>query len=59
MQILKTVQKRFRLSGILATCPSAGPDARQEKLAYPQFLEPVLRRRRKAFVGPGNFAIQD
>jgi len=29
---LKTVQKRFRLSGILATCPTAGPYARKKNL---------------------------
>src|SRR6516165_800289 len=39
---LKTVLKRLRLSGILATLPDRWAYARQEKLDYPQFLELVL-----------------
>src|SRR5262250_535181 len=39
---LKTVLKRLKLSGILATLPDRGAYARQEKLDYPQFLELVL-----------------
>src|SRR5213079_3643639 len=39
---LKTVLKRLKLSGILATLPDRWAYARQEKLDYPQFLELVL-----------------
>jgi len=39
---LKTLLKRLKLSGILATLPDRGAYARQEKLDYPQFLELVL-----------------
>ena len=39
---LKSVLKRLRLSGILATLPDRWAYARQEKLDYPQFLELVL-----------------
>src|ERR1700752_1080707 len=39
---LKSVLKRLKLSGILATLPDRGAYARQEKLDYPQFLELVL-----------------
>jgi DNA replication protein DnaC len=39
---LKTVLKRLRLSGMLATLPDRWAYARQEKLEYPQFLELVL-----------------
>src|SRR5262245_1198761 len=39
---LKTVLKRLRLSGILATLPDRWAYARQEKLDYPRFLELVL-----------------
>src|SRR5215471_5402994 len=39
---LKTVLKRLKLSGILATLPDRYAYARQEKLDYTQFLELVL-----------------
>jgi DNA replication protein DnaC len=39
---LKSVLKRLRLSGILATLPDRWAYARQEKIDYPQFLELVL-----------------
>src|SRR6516164_5824134 len=39
---LKTVLKRLKLSGILATLPDRWAYARQEKLDYLQFLELVL-----------------
>jgi DNA replication protein DnaC len=39
---LKTVLKRLKLSGILATRPDRWAYARQEKLDYPQFLELIL-----------------
>src|SRR6516165_5771707 len=39
---LKSVLKRLRLSGILATLPDRWAYARQEKLDYTQFLELVL-----------------
>ena len=39
---LKTVLKRLKLSGMLATLPDRWAYARQEKLDYPQFLELVL-----------------
>jgi len=39
---LKTVLKRLKLSGMLATLPDRGAYARQEKLDYPQFLELIL-----------------
>lgn len=39
---LKTVLKRLKLSGMLATLPDRWAYARQEKLEYPQFLELVL-----------------
>src|SRR5215469_9166721 len=39
---LKTVLKRLKLFGILATLPDRWAYARQEKLAYPQFLELIL-----------------
>ena len=39
---LKSVLKRLRLSGILATLPDRWAYARQEKMDYPQFLELVL-----------------
>src|ERR1700730_2180182 len=39
---LKSVLKRLRLSGILATLPDRWAYARQEKLDYSQFLELVL-----------------
>jgi DNA replication protein DnaC len=39
---LKTLLKRLKLSGILATLPDRWAYARQEKLDYPQFLELVL-----------------
>ena len=39
---LKSVLKRLRLSGILATLPDRWAYARQEKLDYPQFLELIL-----------------
>jgi len=39
---LKTVLKRLKLSGILATLPDRWAYARQEKLEYTQFLELIL-----------------
>jgi len=39
---LKTVLKRLKLSGILATLPDRYSYARQEKLDYTQFLELIL-----------------
>ena len=39
---LKSVLKRLRLSGILATLPDRWAYARQEQLDYTQFLELVL-----------------
>jgi DNA replication protein DnaC len=39
---LKSVLKRLRLSGILATLPDRWAYARQEKLDYTQFLELIL-----------------
>jgi DNA replication protein DnaC len=39
---LKTVLKRLKLSGVLATLPDRCAYARQEKLDYTQFLELVL-----------------
>ena len=39
---LKTVLKRLKLSGMLATLPDRWAYARQEKLDYPQFLERIL-----------------
>jgi hypothetical protein len=39
---LKSVLRRLRLSGILATLPDRWAYARQEKMDYPKFLELVL-----------------
>jgi len=39
---LKTLLKRLKLSGILATLPDRYTYARQEKLDYTQFLELIL-----------------
>jgi hypothetical protein len=39
---LKSVLKRLKLSGILATLPDRYAYARQEKLDYTQFLELIL-----------------
>ncbi len=39
---LKTILRRLKLSGILATLPERGAYARKEKLQYEEFLELVL-----------------
>jgi hypothetical protein len=39
---LKTILKRLKLSGMLATLPDRVAYARQEKLDYTQFLELVV-----------------
>ena len=45
---LKTVLKRLKLSGILATLPDRWAYARQEKLDYPQFFGTGPLRRSRA-----------